>query len=437
MGKPGRRPKTVDSPGHRISFHNSLESPESLLLSQASPPDNSELQAIASKFDAVVLSTADPYLRALPTSEKNLINLLFDKDFFIQHFVFGPSFASGMQSKLHVHFITWPTILRESFLACSAGFVRAHGKALESSEMELSLGATALQRLRTMTVNRPAEVALVLSLGTALLTFELLTSSKHSHAIGQHTLSLLRPWYDSVALSPEMDMDVLCPLFLDTAHCLLKREVPVIRYHVRDTSIVDRYVGLSSTLLPFLYDVCILGHRSKHTVLPSNSELDEGLESNFLDLEEIIQAWRPSPPVAFAHLFSNHEIILLLTHARVYQEAALLILHRLRYPFGSGDREARLRSQNIFSEFEMCFSVTGQYAVSAALPFLVASLEVTDIGQRQEILCRVVAGKGELFHHVARRQQRFLEDVWLRRDQGKEFSWFDLVDGIQEFDILL
>ncbi|RDW68180.1 hypothetical protein BP6252_09576 [Coleophoma cylindrospora] len=87
MGKPGRRPKTFDIPGHIITFQSSPESRESSWLSQL---DNSELQAIAPKFDAVVLSTADPYLRALPASEKNLINLLFDKDFFIQRFVFGP-----------------------------------------------------------------------------------------------------------------------------------------------------------------------------------------------------------------------------------------------------------------------------------------------------------------------------------------------------------
>jgi hypothetical protein len=298
------------------------------------------------------------------------------------------------------------------------------------------MSAAALQKFRTISIHDSTEAAMVLSLGTAIATFELLTSGKDCRAIYGHMLSLIRPWYSDISSCPDMDIDVLCPVLMDTAECLVRREVPVIRFFVRDAAIVDRYVGLCSTMLPILYDICVLGHETKNLMHSRSGDIDDDLAEAIAEMEETTQRWQPTPPPGFAERFSSQEVVSLLTQARAYQGVALLILHRLRHKFGTEDMQGRLKSQRILSELELCYSITGQYGVHVALPFMVAALEVTDLQERQKLIGRLLTGRGNIYYQFAQKIKGFLEYVWLRRDEGEIFSWFGLVDEVPDFAMM-
>lgn len=130
---------------------------------------------------------------------------------------------------------------------------------------DLCRGAKALQCLRNIKPARLQDAIGILLLGQVLFVFEILTDTftSSAHSIVQTALISAHQWYPLLLQKPTFDTMTICPILLDTVCCLVYREVPVFRFCVQNRVIVDRYVGMSSTLLPLLYDLCEISNAAK------------------------------------------------------------------------------------------------------------------------------------------------------------------------------
>lgn len=104
----------------------------------------------------------------------------------------------------------------------------------------------------------------MVGLGQALAVFDILIGGTSAHAILRSSLLSIRDWYPLLVQDAFLDPITITPVFSDTVECLVKREIPVIRFTPPpDRGVVDRYTGLCGTLLPLLYDLCECSHVTK------------------------------------------------------------------------------------------------------------------------------------------------------------------------------
>ncbi|KAB8242816.1 hypothetical protein F9C07_2233435 [Aspergillus flavus] len=174
--------------------------------------------------------------------------------------------------------------------------------------------------------------------------------------------------------------ELLCLVFLDITESLFRARIPIIEYRVRDPYLINHHAGLCGSPLPILYRVCLLGAAirkgSQHPVSHNCFDI----------LREEIVAFAPSVSAATAGRFSEEEMLLLLTQANLHRNAALLILHRLRFPFGDQDDDAEFLSQTIIREMQYCLAMTKHYPPNISLVLPVAGAEVQDSVGRENIL---------------------------------------------------
>ncbi|KAF9890169.1 hypothetical protein FE257_006330 [Aspergillus nanangensis] len=322
-------------------------------------------------------------------------------------------------------------LLLRPYAAVTRVFLRCTGNQTPCSDTDLSNCASALQVLRNAHITKPEYVGSFLSLGMGLVAFHRLISGISAGGICRFTLSLVRPYYYAGTLQDSDMMELVCLIFLDTAQSLFRAMIPVIQYHVRDSYMVDRHAGLCGPLLPLLYRVCVLAAaiRTGSDNIPPASSFD--------NVTEEIRTWVPSISTAVLDRFSEEEMVLLLTQANVHRTAALLILHRLRYPFGERDEEAEALSEAIVAEMTHCLVVAGQYPPNITLVFLVAGAEVHSDTGRQNILSLIQKISGSHFYPFITNLRMFLARVWAGRDQGTTRYLFRLFEEDPELSIPL
>jgi hypothetical protein len=69
-------------------------------------------------------------------------------------------------------------------------------------------------------------------------------------------------------------------VFIETISCLSRRTVPTIRVKILQPDRVDRSIGLTRSLSPMLYDICVtsnafLHHSDKSDIVMSLKDLGE------------------------------------------------------------------------------------------------------------------------------------------------------------------
>lgn len=276
----------------------------------------------------------------LPPAENAIIEFLLDKQQFIRHFVIGPSFSEGMRLSLQSRLVASPGLLIEGFLACSGELGRKCGQLDLEDHVSMSRCSKAVQKLRSRNLRDLSEAPGVLALGTSILTYDHLALMNTGPLICRYTLSQIEPWYLQLSRMPEMDFELNCLVYIDIFHCLLHREIPVLRPKIRDSKVVDRYIGVCYTLLPLLYDICNVASKLKGT--NSIEEVD-----TISRLHVLVANWQPTLPDDFASRYTTYEVVAMISQANIYRQVALLILHRLRYKFGNEDL-VQSRIQNLF-----------------------------------------------------------------------------------------
>jgi hypothetical protein len=206
----------------------------------------------------------------------------------------------------------------------------------------------------------------------------------------------------------------------------------VIQLQEQDPSVVNQHAGLCGSLLPLLYRVCVLASEVR-----TGDEKDISHSATYDTLSKELQEWSPITPQSVLERFSPNEMFLLIAQTNLHQNAALLILHRLRYPFGEQDTEAEALSSSIVDCMTHCLDVAGKYPPNITLVLLVAGSEVHEEDKRQEIRSLVLKIHGAHFYPFIDNLLMSLCRVWKARDQGTARYLFSLFENNPDLSIPL
>ncbi|KAJ5280026.1 hypothetical protein N7478_005398 [Penicillium angulare] len=325
-----------------------------------------------------------------------------------------------------------PTLLLHPYAAVTRVFLRCMANQAPCDDIDWSNCASALETLRNAHITTNDHVGSFLALGMSLVTFHRLISGASASSICRYTLSLIRPFYYSGHLNELENRELLSFIFLDTTQSLFRAQIPVIRYQVRDPYFVDQHAGLCGSLLPILYRICLLAQTVRTGDIQESPDPD-----HFERLADELKAWAPHISQPVLGSFSDNEMMLLISQGNLHRTAALLILHRLRHPFGEYDSEAEDLSAAIVRGMTACLDIVGYYPPNITLVLLVAGVETHDLAGRQKVIDLLEGIRGATFYPFASNLRMLLHRVWEERDRGSVQHLFCIVENYPELSIPL
>ena len=336
--------------------------------------------------------------------------------------MFGSTFAKDFHRAIHYCHRNSPWLLHEMFIAMDTFIEWARFNRTTSERVDMEQGARSLQKLRTAEVTHAQDALAILMLGQALAAFDAFLTSTGATSILRYSLSLMKPWYSSFEQVQFLNPVTISPIFWDIACCLVYREIPIISPGARDPTVIDRLAGLCPSVLPILYDLCVIGHTLR----------GDPKQVNRLDnIEERVLQWTPDYECLQSKGFSAIEVASIRTQAIMYRTASLLLIHRLRHPLTCHDDIAVLLANDILAERSTFFADQGNNATlqNVVLPLFLALLEVP---------CSPL----EVWKSSTRLRVRpacvdtllaFHEFFWERKQSGFNGFLFDLVDNGPKF----
>ncbi|GJN68077.1 amidase [Purpureocillium lilacinum] len=413
--RPGRRPRpyhhlrTASKPAASL---NSTE--ESLPTPPAEDKDKEKWHSLCSSLTRLADSP--------PIDDDVHIMQRILSDEFLQQFVL-PSFCEAHRETLVSQFFASRSIVKDAYVACAISMPGpGEDVSVPLDDMRLASSyrraSAALSVLRTIKIKGEHDVPLCLALGGALLTFALRVGGSDAHAICSNVLGMAKDLYEQKGGAIPVDLGFLtCLVLTETSECLLRGGVPTLRLRPPAAS-VDRYIGLTQTLMPYFYDLCVL---STGMAQDPGDDTAERLDA----LEREIRNWLPDTPDGFINNYSATEVSRMTCQATVMQTAALLVIHRLRHPFGTEQDAARAMSSSILKQLDLTRLITGQTPRSIDLALAVACLEVEDEAERWHHL-RSASSIGIYSGLFRKRMADWITMVWQARQTHCPLYWYDL-----------
>ncbi|KAH6962194.1 hypothetical protein BKA56DRAFT_699281 [Ilyonectria sp. MPI-CAGE-AT-0026] len=397
-GRPGRKPGRRRREGQPVQSHNSTRS-----SCHADIPKS--------------LSTS----AHVPTDERHLLQRMLSQGRLLGPFSIASSFCEPTRKQVIPHLLLSNT-LQDALLACAISWVGDVDGQVNPGRLSTcyQYASSALATLASLQVTNSETMADCLMLGSIVVTFAVKLRVNDISAISARTLSLIAPVY--AASDPgqcEPLVFLSCMVMWEIGGCIFHCEVPSLRFKPPTKTYVDRHVGLCGTLLPLFYDICELSQTLAHA-----DKDDTDVIKSIDALEQTVQLWQPAVPEGFITSFQAVEVAHMLCQAQVMRLAALLVMHRLRCPFGLADAPAQALSMVILSQLEMAFIVAEEPVRCVTLALLVACLELKGEGRR-EWLPRVAVFSGyslEFGKHV----EGTLTSFWATLDSVGTISWCDL-----------
>ena len=372
---------------------------------------------------------SDSWLHVLPDlslEDKELLALLLEDGNSLQYPVISPRFQHAEQQSFSGPLPSaWP-ILKDAYLAYASVLKSLRpGSPTDTDHVsKLRHTSAAIVALRSLPVSSIYDAELCLTLGFALALSIYGTIGVGVSDICHYCLSATKPFIEAAVLDPSTEPRVSVLVLLETMECMVHRRKPTLRMQPRLPVTVDRHLGLCLPLLPYYHDLCAISHAlSSPTDEPSVELLYAQLER----VEAHVQTWRPSPPPDFLAEFDTSEVIHILTQARAYRLAALLVIHRLRHRFGDEDAQADIWSHEVMMELELATQLCGHAVRFVALPFIIAAVETRDPTERMKVLGNVDLYVDQLTPVVQAATRKFLTRVWSERDGQPGSSWFESV----------
>lgn len=201
----------------------------------------------------------------------------------------------------------------------------------------------------------------------------------------------------------------------------------------------DRFMGFTGTMMPILADLSALAedikHASRGNAINDSSPTLDSLETTLTALPvgfsihqranqlcSRIQAWRPMSNPGSS--FQSSKIFLF--HARSFQAAALLYLHRLIYPPGSSS-PADDTAISMAHDVLMYISGTAAELKLSLWPVFIAATELASEEDRSTALQTYDIISTQRGTVTSRRTKDFtVERIWKARDKGEEWNWMVL-----------
>ncbi|KIW84296.1 hypothetical protein Z517_03546 [Fonsecaea pedrosoi CBS 271.37] len=410
---------------------------------------------------------------AVSGQETRLIEFILDQNGFVKFYVFGASFRPEMQRVLATQFLCTPELVTMGYLGMGGTIANSMGLLLGRHDDETTLKNTgrALKTLLRLVVSTPEGIAAALNLGLTLITFNQSRIGHHTLDIARAALRLVAPWYLNRRLTDyvEMDPNFLCTLFSETFECLCHRQIPTFRYRVPVPDRVDRYYGISRSLLPVLYDICVFSHSLRFRRRPKRHQQDHSSYTTGQDLAEDdnVEGTRGGPDEenyqdgdceTWAHLLaavdeflwthklheqfeqsaalSASEFIYMGLQAWCYQATARLILHQLGPSTAHSKCLRRAIAESILTKVQQIRQMELYGSRYILFAYFIAMTEM----ERSEVTDDDVLGQMvELTSGVARAScysmKAFLDYFWSARGQDPQTLWLDLVSSGPKFSI--
>ncbi|KAG8421456.1 hypothetical protein J3458_003337 [Metarhizium acridum] len=284
--------------------------------------------------------------------------------------------------------------------------------------------SSAIMTLRSLDVRVEHHVQPCLALGVSLVTFALKLGGTHVLPICNHILSLVKPYYE--AGKQLVDPDLLIAISLnEIAECLMCARMPTLLVELpqdQAESYVSRYIGLSANILPYLFHICKISAEMAH-----GDPVDKDKTLN--RLEEEIRRWQPSIHDRRMSEFTATEVSHMICQASTMQTAALLVIHRLRYPYGIEDLAASAMASSILSQIQMTHKITGRAPRCVDLPLIVACTEIPDELGRTRYL-RTLSSIAMFSLLFQKRVQSMLASFWEARTSSTTLYWCDLAASL-------
>lgn len=358
----------------------------------------------------------------VPTGDQQLVQRLLFQGDLLDMFSVGSSFSDRARQQIIPHLLLSKTTLLDGLLACAISWVGDVDGQANPGRLSICYryASSALATLASLQVINSQTMTDCLMLGALISTFAVRLRLNDILAICGRTLGLIEPVYAaSDPARPELRVFLGCMVMWELRGCLFSCAVPTLRFRPPAEAYADRHAGLCGTLLPLLHDICKVSHALAHGKT-GDADVLEDLDA----VERSVRQWQPAVPEDFTTRFGAIEVAHMLCQAQVMRLAALLVTHRLRYPFGVNDGPAQVLSMTILTQLEMTLAATKQPVRCIDLALLVACLELKETGRQKWFLdIATFAGFSPQFgEHV----QRTLMSFWAAMDLFETISWSDL-----------
>lgn len=435
LAKLGRKPCVSRKLSYNLPTSNfSSVTCNTKKLELSSPQNNNPYPYFYLPFDEGLFSNPALFPE-LDQWERHFLNLMKDlgAPSPLDKFLVGPSFHES-HHRLFVQNLLRPastSILKDATVACAAVLLGDQYAQYTKTSVEVGhrRAASAVSGLRSLQISKEQDLVTALVLGVSIVTFAMHVVDGQQFLISHYTLALVKPVYHTLLTMDPGIMDFLmCLVNTETFECLIRSEMPTIRIGEHDRcDVVDRYIGISSSLYGHLYDLCEASHLMRLAGGRMDIEMVERLDA----IEDSLERWKPSPPPDLIERFTQSEVVGMFAQAKVLCLAALLIAHRLRHPYGQRDKEALQLSSAITAQIDMALKSTGRSIPCTTLPYTVACFEITGTEARAAVIGKIP--EVVTFSRQAQLQVgRSLSSVWNARDSGNQIYWFDLGDYIRK-----
>jgi hypothetical protein len=270
-----------------------------------------------------------------------------------------------------------------------------------------------------------------LSLALAVLTFNIHIIGERAYHICRYTLPALKPLNDAC---PDLEDEdnftfLICLQQTEIVGCLFRHEVPSMRPQAWSERWVNRYLGVSSPLLAYSYDLCILCSKIHQA---RESEIGEiHLITELRSLESTITMWRPTYPDDFLSRYSQAEVAHMLAQVQIFRNALLLVCHRLRHPLGTSMDRAIFLAETILEQFDMVRILAQKTVLSMDFAFVIASFEMDDSMRRKDALSKI--GDFTIAMSWRTRLKGLLQALWQTTDTHTSLYWSDLAGHLVQY----
>lgn len=346
-------------------------------------------------------------------------------------YVIGPSFHERHQKSLIKGLQTAPALLKDAFISCSTLIAAEQGIEVPASVQEQcqQRAAVGVSVLRSVKVTNQEDAASCILLGFLLITFAKYVALGEVLAICRYTLNQIKPIYEAKAnFFNEDDRCFLRHLVLtETVECLFQAEMPALRLENEQGGMPDRFLGVSSSLLPTLHSLaCLNSMARKGDGVSRWKSYQEAIK-----LEISLLDWTPAPKDNLRNNFEPQEVNYMLRQAKVMKETMLLIAHRLQFTYGSRTPTAEQLCQSIREELELLKAENGQTLHIAGLSLMAAAFEVdVDDSTGQAKALDRLERLTSLSPSFRSRLQRSLLKIWSAKEQQRAeqkcWYWYDV-----------
>jgi hypothetical protein len=359
--------------------------------------------------------------------ERELLMFLLGEPGNLDKYVVCPSFQVEQQQSLAVQLPAALPSLKDAYIACAITLKQlqsdAGGAGVDTS-LSFHYISKAMSTLRSLPVLLSQDTVVCHTLGSALAFAIFSAIGVGVPDICRYCLGATSSLLNTQASGTQNDPWESFLILLDTMDCFFHRLNPIRRVRVPSGFVVDRHLGLCLPLMPLYHDLCVISN----SLVDVNDMVALGrLQTQLEEIYAVVDSWQPTCSAQLIEQFDAAEIVNLLAQAKVYRLAALLMCHRLRYPFGQEDVQADLWSKEVMMELDLAKRVTNQPMRFVTLPFIIAAVEVRGETPRSNTLQSVDDCVDKYAPFMQKATQTFLLRVWHERDLNLTSRWFDSV----------